>query len=236
MPVVLGMTIFAPAVAEIRLPMAPRLASWDAAAHPSQQKLTSYLAATGQLLLPLIADTPEPLALRLEVGLTNHVDVLREHDLDNYLLPLARHLTTQSKRVFRSVSGSKSAAGDSFVGLSRADPVPLPRELNMWTARTSASAETRAYKEQIRQSLEGARELPDGPVQLEIVFTIGPARSWLNLWKPTIDALGPLLGISDPRREWHPRDGRITQLGLHCQLDPKIGYGVELKIAAASLR
>src|SRR5687768_11095701 len=103
----LGMTLFAPVPASVMLTEAPRLASWDAAAHPSQQRLTAYLTATERLLMPALTTAPDPLALRLEVGLTRTIDVLREHDLDNYLLPLARHLSMASGRAFSSVTGQK---------------------------------------------------------------------------------------------------------------------------------
>ncbi|MGI8537826.1 MAG: hypothetical protein ACR2K2_15405 [Mycobacteriales bacterium] len=67
---------------------------------------------------------------------------------------------------------------------------------------------------------------------LDIVFGVGPARSWINLWKPTIDALGALLGASSPARPWHPQDGRVTRLSLHCAVDPALGHQVDLVVDA----
>ena len=64
----------------------------------------------------------------------------------------------------------------------------------MLVARTTASASTPAYKEQILAAVAGAAELPAGPVGIELAFVVGPGRNWLNLWKPTIDSLDPLLG------------------------------------------
>lgn len=32
------------------------------------------------------------------------------------------------------------------------------------------------------------------PVRMQMSFTVGPGRNWLNLWKPAIDALGKILG------------------------------------------
>jgi hypothetical protein len=56
-------------------------------------------------------------------------------------------------------------------------------------------------------------------VRLQISFTVGLRRNWLNLWKPRIDALDPLLGRTRSHGEWHPRDGRIIDLGLHLTTD-----------------
>ena len=99
---------------------------------------------------------------------------------------------------------------------------------------TTASGSTTAYKQQIHDQLIGASELPVGPVSLQISFTVGPRRNWLNLWKPTIDALDPILGRTRPDRSWHPRDGRITELGLHSTVDQELGNDVLLAIAASA--
>ena len=78
-----------------------------------------------------------------------------------------------------------------------------------------------------------AAEIPAGPVQLQLAFVVGPQRNWLTLWKPTIDALDPLLGRTREDRDWHPQDGRITDLGLHVTVDASLGHDVLLSIAAA---
>lgn len=54
----------------------------------------------------------------------------------------------------------------------------------------------------------------------------------MNLWKPTIDALGALLGVSSPARPWHPQDGRVVRLSLHCLIDAALGNDVDLFIVA----
>ena len=70
-------------------------------------------------------------------------------------------------------------------------------------------------------------------MQLQLSFVVGPQRNWLTLWKPTIDALDPLLGRTRDDRDWHPQDGRITDLGLHMAVDPSLGHDVLVSIAAA---
>jgi hypothetical protein len=98
---------------------------------------------------------------------------------------------------------------------------------------TTASGSTTAYKQEIHDQLVGATELPMGPVSLQISFIVGPRRNWLNLWKPTIDALDLLHGRTRPDRQWHPRDGRITELGLHCTIDDHLGNDVFMAIATS---
>jgi hypothetical protein len=84
----------------------------------------------------------------------------------------------------------------------------------------------------VRDAVAHATEIPSGPVQLQLAFVVGPYRNWLNLWKPTIDALDLLLGRTRADRDWHPRDGRITNLGLHVDIDQSLGHDVVVSIAA----
>jgi hypothetical protein len=55
----------------------------------------------------------------------------------------------------------------------------------------------------------------------------------MNLWKPTIDSLGPLLGDTRGTRRWNPLDGRIVELSLHGAVDPHAGYTVSIGIRSA---
>lgn len=105
---------------------------------------------------------------------------------------------------------------------------------DLLVARTSPPAAE--YKAQIRTAVAAAAELPPGPVRLELAFVVGPGRNWLNLWKPTIDALDPLLGRTRPDRDWHPLDGRITELGMHLRVNPAAGHDATVEIAASAVR
>ena len=107
----------------------------------------------------------------------------------------------------------------------------LSRQIEVFTARTTASSETKAYKEQVRSGVADAAEIPVRAVWLQLAFVVSPRRNWLNLWKPTIDALDPLLGRTRTDRDWHPRDGRITELGLHLTIDPDRRHDVTVCIA-----
>jgi hypothetical protein len=132
-----------------------------------------------------------------------------------------------------SVWCSKRHAETSQVVVARAQEVAAPGPT--FAVRTSTSSQSRAYKEQVRAAVAHADEIPAGGVQLQLAFLIGPVRNWLSLWKPTIDALDPLLGRTRPDRAWHPRDGRIVDLGLHVSIDPSLGHDVLVTIAAASV-
>lgn len=204
----------------------PRLASWNKATDPDQVRLREYLEDTAELLAPALVSGPW--ALRLDVGLPTGRDLIDMADLDNYAFPLATHLRSQH---LVSVWCTKGHADISSVLVAPAHETPAPEPT--YTVRTTASSQTKAYKEQGRTAVAGAAEIPAGAVQLQLAFVVGPQRNWLSLWKPTIDALDPLLGRTRPDRDWHPKDGRITDLGLHVAVDPSIGHDVLVSIAAA---
>jgi hypothetical protein len=193
--------------------------------HPDQVRLTAALEDARTRLAPGIAVVDGLLALRLDVGLPVTIPLLAEHDLDNYVFPLAKYLVAMTGRSFASVWCTKRHAAESFV-----------RSGDRFNVRTSASASSTAYKQQIHDQLADARTLSEGPVSLQLAFVVGPSRNWLNLWKPTIDALDPLLGRTRPGRAWHPRDGRIVELGLHCAVDPDLVNDILISVFAASWR
>lgn len=212
----------------LTLRKAPRLASWNKATDPDQVRLREYLEDTAELLAPAIVS--DPWALRLDVGLPTGRDLLDMADLDNYAFPLATHL--RSERLV-SVWCTKRHADTSRVLVAPAHEIPAPE--STYTVRTTASSQTKAYKEQVRAAVVGAAEISAGALQLQLAFVVGPQRNWLSLWKPTIDALDPLLGRTRADRDWHPKDGRITDLGLHLTVDPSIGHDVVVTIAARDL-
>lgn len=205
----------------------PRLASWNKHADAAQVRLREYLENAAELVAG--CRVAGPWTLLLDVGLPNDRDLTHMADLDNYALPLAARLRDEN---LVCVWCTKRHAPVSRVGIARAEPVPPPAQT--YSVRTTASVESRAYKEQIRASLAGEEEILDGPVMLQISLTVGPGRNWLNLWKPTIDALDPLLGRTRVDRDWHPRDDRITTLGLHLTIDETLSNDVLLQIAVAA--
>ncbi|MGH3977720.1 MAG: hypothetical protein ACRDRZ_01770 [Pseudonocardiaceae bacterium] len=224
-----------PEGAPIQLRVQPRLASWELAGHPDQLRLADALADTERLLTPVVAQLVEPLALRLDVGLHSAVPLLEQHDLDNYLDPLARHLAKRMAKRFVSVWGTKQHTNRSFVRVESARPVTEPEHVDYrCDVRTTASGSSNAFKQQIQDRLVNARELREGAVALQLSFAVGPRRNWLNLWKQTIDALDLLLGRTRPGQDWHPRDGRIVDLGLHCAVDSTLANDVIIGIRASA--
>jgi hypothetical protein len=165
--------------------------------------------------------------MRLDVGLPEGRDLIDMADLDNYAHPLAAHLRIQD---LVSVWCTKRHAKSSSILLTPARKTTPPP--GVFCVRTTASSQTTAYKEQVRSGVAGAAEIPAGPVRVELSFAVGPRRNWLNLWKPTIDALDPLLGRTRADRDWHPEDGRITDLALHRTTDATLGNDIVVSIAA----
>ncbi|MET4645022.1 hypothetical protein ABID95_004773 [Streptomyces atratus] len=154
------------------------------------------------------------LALALDVGLADRIVLTRgSHDLDNYLFPLTR--TFRASR-FDAVLARKRHAASSTIAIGPAMPADpdraeVPPLLSVLTSVSATSAE---WKEAIHQACRAAKPEPDpdGPLQLKLCFRLSAGRNWSTLWKPAIDALGPLLGMPDPGRPYRPNDDRIVDL------------------------
>jgi hypothetical protein len=171
-----------------------------------------------------------PLAVRLDVGIREGLPLLDHRDLDNYAYPLAAYLVRKWNRPLTAMWATKTVDHTSRLRCTTASEKATPNGLIV--VETTASSDSRAYKEQVAESLPNA-PLPDGALSVELAFVVSPRRNWLNLWKPTIDALGGLLGSSGDR-PWNPHDGRITELGLHRTIDQQIGSRVRIGIAVRS--
>lgn len=215
--------------ARLDLQISPRLASWNKSGHPDQVRLADFLRHASSLIGRPSSRLEDPLVLDLDVALPESVPLLKEYDLDNYLYPLASYVTRSVGRPLASAWCSKRHGETSSIALDDAlvlDVTPPGR----YVVRTTASGSTTAYKQQIRDQLGDVPMLPPGPVGLQIAFVVGPRRNWLNLWKPTIDALDAMLGRTRSDRDWHPLDGRIVELGLHCVVDGLMNNDVGLEI------
>lgn len=209
-----------------QLRVAPRLASWNRSDDSDQVRLRAFLDDTEELLAA--SRVEGPWALRLDVGLPTGWDLLNMADLDNYAYPLAFRL---KDRDLVSVWCTKRHSEHSFVRIEAARQIPAP-STDVLRVATTASWEAQAAQAQIHAAVAGAEELPSGPVRLELAFVVGSGRNWLNLWKPTIDSLDPILGRTRPDRSWHPLDGRITTLGMHLAVDPALRHDVMIGISA----
>lgn len=220
----------APGGTSIDLGLAPRLASWDAKTSRSQIALGEYLDHISEVTRePLAMETNAGLALELLVALPPSVDIASGgYDLDNFLYPVAQRLGAGR---FASVWGSKGRGARSIIRIGRA--VPESGESDGWrfaTATTDVSTATVAWKRQIAGQVADALRAPDGPVEMHISFILSSRRNWAWLWKPAIDALGPILGVDDPMRPFHTRDDRIVRLGLHRTIDDTLRNRVRLGI------
>ena len=205
---------------------------WNRAGDPDQVKLEAFLAATEQILRSRCEQLTGPLAIRLDIGLPPATPLLDQRDLDNYLFPLAVRMSKTTGTRLVSLWGTKQRSDASFARIESA--VPIVRRLVAPITRSAPTGQARPPPSNSRSttSSTSAASLPDGPVRLQLSFTVGPRRNWLNLWKPTIDALGQILGSTTPGQSWHPQDGRIVELGLHCRVEQALGNEVLITIEA----
>jgi hypothetical protein len=101
----------------------------------------------------------------------------------------------------------------------------------MLRVRTTGSSESLAWKQQIREVCARvvAAPQPAGPVALRVHFAVARRRNWAALWKPAIDALGPVLGVGDPAMPFRPDDDRVVELELHRTIDDGLGDAVQIE-------
>lgn len=215
--------IYVSPVGGVRLDVEPVLASWDRAQAHSQVRLTRFLEHAESVASPMMP-SPRQLALELAVGLPPGTPLITGgRDLDNYLYPLVTRLgADRFSAVFgRKFHGSPSrlAVGPAQVLATVAHPAFIMRAVG--------SSVRPAWKANIRSQLlaAGVRVVEPGPVAIGIALTTGGGRNWVNLWKPLLDAFGPVLG--EPRTNpSHPQDDRITDLALYHDIDTNLGHDV----------
>jgi hypothetical protein len=218
-------------VGVMRQSVKPQLASWDRAGHPSQVKLARFLAHVDVIAGPVLETARGRVVAELIVGFSDGVSLIDGgHDLDNYLFPVAQRLGAH--RV-AAVFGRK-IHGPSSLALGPAQPNPV-EATPQFSTRMTGSYERKEWKQQLHDRLAAqAATIDPGPVGLTIALRTGPGRNWANLWKPLIDAFGPVLG-EDPIRPFHPHDDRVVSLGLHHTIDTGMAYDVIIEAWWTSL-
>ena len=209
-------------VGVMRQSVKPQLASQDRAGHPSQVKLARFLAHVDAIAGPVLATVSGRVAAELIVGFSDGASLIDGgHDLVNYLFPVAARLGPERVAAIfgRKIYGPSSlAVGPAWPATAWAIP--------QFSARMAGSYERREWKQELRDRLAvQAVTIDPGPAGLTIVLTTGPDRNWARLWKPLIDAFGPVLG-EDPTRPFCPHDDRIVSLGLHHTIDTGIAHDV----------
>ena len=200
----------------------PQLASGERAGHPSQVKLGRFLAHVDAIAGPVLAGVSGRVAAELIVGFSDGVSLTaRGHALGEYLFPVAQRLGPQR---LAAICGRK-ICGLSSLAVGRAQPHSA-RAAAQFSARMAGPCERAEWKQQLHDRLAAqAATIDPGPAGLTIALTTGPGRNWASLWKPVIDAFGPVLG-EDPARPFHPRDDRLVSLGLHHTIDTGIAHDV----------
>jgi hypothetical protein len=192
----------------------PQIDSWDHNAHPNQVRLKAYLDVIKDRFAPVLTG-PGPFAIRLTVDLKRESRLYRGNDVDNYLIPLFKALDW---RRFVHAQVEKCVGRGSRIEVGRASLSGNAPGAHGWSGRIDGNLKSEMGKRSIRLGLQSAVDapLPAGPVAVEMAWRLASSRNWVELWKPTGDAMGPVVGASRyPRREFHPDDDRITKLTLH---------------------
>src|SRR2546429_109628 len=105
----------------------PKLASWNANSHPEQIAVQRYLNEIKQELDPLPQETG--LFLHMEIDVKKREHLLYQHDLDNYLYPVVKHLGASR---FRRVSAMKRVGGDSHLQIGYTKPMSAFPAMDDW--------------------------------------------------------------------------------------------------------
>ena len=194
-------------------------------------KLARFLAHVDAIAGPVLETARGRVAAELIVGFRDGVSLIAGgHDLDNYLFPVAQRLGPQRVAV---VFGRK-IHGPSSLALGPAQP-DTAEAIPQFSTRMTGSHERKGWKQQLHDRLAAqAATIHPGPAGLTIALRTGPGRNWANLWKPVIDAFGPVLG-EDPIRPFHPHDDRVVSLGLHHTIDTGIAHDVIIEAWWTSL-
>jgi hypothetical protein len=208
--------------------ISPLLATWEAASHPSQQRMRAYLVELVDTLGPL-PEQPAALFLHMDISVSDPMALLKHHDLENYLTPVAARLGGSR---FVLASAVKRLGGPSQLIVGEAAPSRcLPdASWSNFNWHSAGGAGTSAWKMGLRTALLDTRPvlLPAGPVEVQIAWRCAPSRAWVNLWKPTGDAMGPVLGEPQPAHPFNPADDRIVAIQLHRVPDSTMGRAIDV--------
>jgi hypothetical protein len=209
----------------------PRLASWDKSTLPSQGQLREYLDKLISDVLPLPSENL-PLFLHLDIDVKKSVNLLKHHDLENYLTPLFGVKRLNPAR-FVLVSARKYVGDGSRLLLGSAYAVSDDTALNGWhhfAHTTHGSAQSKQWKENLRNAFAKTNPQPliTRAVEVQLAWQCSPQRNWVALWKPTGDCMGPLLGETNSQRQFAPNDDRIVMSTFHRSINPTIGHNVHI--------
>jgi hypothetical protein len=204
----------------------PLVASWDAKAAPTQVRLRAYLdeleASLGEL--PVRND----LYLSMDVDISELVG-RRVGDVENYLSPVALRLGWEK---FVLVRGRFVEGTGSRVELGTAQWSDGSPTGSGWFHASYLASNMSGWKRSLRSALSQTVDpAPEGDIEVHAIWHCSEQRNWVEpLWKETIDAMGPVLGATNPDRPFDVNDDRIRILGLHRHIDSSIGWGVKVEL------
>ena len=225
-----------------RLDIEPHLASWDAKSHPSQQRLQAYLDELEAEFARHLTGSCGRFYVHVEVVRPAGADLLLHHDLENYLTPIAQRLRSGAVVLATAVKRHPENSIDhSWVALGEVVSSASITGWNFRAATVTGSPESSSWKETLRKNLieSNVEEAAIGPLSMVIAWRQSAVRrSWWNAWKPTGDALGPILGEPRSGKPFNPADDRIVRLEMHLSEAPaptaETQVGVWWKLATAN--
>lgn len=207
---------------------------WEKADASYQRRMSKYLDDTEDLLRPTLIGSRGPLSLRLDVALPRDRVLLDDSRLHDFAYPLVTRLTATVGRQFSSVWCTKRHAALSTITIEPAVPLAARQFGQTTTFVTRHSYAKLGFKEEVRDAVSRLAPIEEGPVNLHISFLTGFPRTWANLWKPTIDGLGRLLG-TNPANPWEPHHNRVVELALHHEsVGPSMRHKVQVTVSAWS--
>jgi len=209
----------------------PELASWDHKEAKSQVRLQAYLDDVVPKLRAVSPIGPHGF-LNLEVGIESADRLLTGCDLENYLTPLFGRDRLSSED-FVLVTAKKRVGRFHLMSIGQAVPGRSgghDRSWSYWGDPVGSGYESEAWKCSVRDRLqkECPQPLGPGPVELRVIWRSGAGRNWKNLWKPTCDSMGPVLGYGPSGRTFDPQDDRVTTLAFHHTVEPSKGHDIDV--------
>ena len=168
----------------------------------------------------------------MDIGVKDTKHLTHHHDLENYLTPVVHHLGHQHIVL---VTAEKYVGGGSRLLVGRVAPGAKERQMSdrhHFSCAVGSGVQNKNWKERLRSKLQasGAEPLPAGPVGVRMAWRCSSNRNWVSLWKPTGEALGPVLGEPDPRNHFNPADDCIVSLALHLNADDTLGHDVDVAL------
>lgn len=198
-----------------------------------QSRIDRFLDDSEKLVSSDLAALCGSTALLLNVGLPSSRPLLQQPDLDRYAFLLSERLKQISGKQFASVWCTKRHSEISTISVGSAAPVQSSSFGQTATLMTRRSYAKDQFKSEIRDAVADLTPIEDGPVALHISYVTGFPRTWANLWRPTIEGLGGLLGMCNPSKPWDVDAGRIVQLALHHRTEgPSLRHSVQITVTA----